>query len=341
MEFGAFDYIWLSLGIPVLIVIYIYGVWSRKKNLRIIFDQELVNQALSRVSLIKRHLLFSLFLICFALMVLALMQPKWGTKTTQIAERGIEVVIGIDVSKSMLANDLEPDRQTAAKRSISELLDLLAGNRVGLIEFANLPWVLAPLTTDITALKNFYLTEADAETFVHPGTEIGTAIDKAIGMFTPNTHIMKVLVLYSDGETHDEESNTLEAAQLAADNGIIIFTVCVGTNHGGFIPIRDPATGNIIDYKKDEEGNNIRTMPETEVLEQIADLTGGDFYFYSAQGEIAQNLFSRIDQLEKTEFGIAQRENLVERFQIFLIPVLIGMIFFILIPERKKKENQR
>lgn len=268
------------------------------------------------------------------LFALALAQPQCGSHSELTKRRGIDVVVALDVSKSMLARDVQPSRLERAKLELMTLLDSLKGDRVGIVAFAGDAFIQCPLTSDYAAAKMF-LKAVDPEQMNDPGTNIGAALDRAKDVFdgAERGAKEKVVVLISDGE--DLSGEIQEGLDALKESGVRVFTVGIGSETGEPIPILDKK-GEIAGYRKDSAGNTVLTRLDRAGLTQIAEATGGQF-FYQPRAVAMSGVVEQIEKLQKTELESRLSVRYVERFQYLLGPglllVLVGMAIR---PSRRK-----
>ncbi|MGB9742652.1 MAG: VWA domain-containing protein [candidate division WOR-3 bacterium] len=267
-----------------------------------------------------------LFFTALVLFVIALARPRWGEKLQLFKSRGIAVVVALDGSKSMLAEDVKPNRLARAKAELAALIDELAGNAVGIVGFAGDAYALCPLTTDLEAAKMF-LDIISPEMMPVPGTDFGKAIAVATQLFNP-TALTKALVLVTDGE--DLGKNTEAAVLAAKEAGVRIYPVAISTPEGA--PIPEPGQSGTV-YKKDASGNVVISRMDERKLILIAQATGGRFY--RLEGFSADRLRAELDRLEKEELGGGEFSGYVERYQGFLLAGLLALFLALFIPERK------
>jgi Ca-activated chloride channel family protein len=325
--FGGSIYLWLLLVVIGLIVLEII-LWNKKKKLIAgLFPGELTDLMFNNWSK-KKHLIRQvLFVLAILFLILALARPQWGRKTEVTGRQGIDVMIAIDVSKSMLASDLTPNRLENAKSSLNLIIDELAGNRIGLVAFAGSSFVNCPLTTDVGAVKIF-LRSIDTELIPDPGTDIDSAIQKCVKAFGKSTN-SKVIILLTDGE--ELTGSALSAAELARKEGIRIFAVGIGSLEGAPIP----AEGG---FKKDKQGNVILTRVNQELLKVLSEKTGGRAFLISQDRTGYQKLFAAISTLPKQRLKNSVAYQYQDRFQIFIFLCLLCLVAEMLIPERKHEE---
>jgi Ca-activated chloride channel family protein len=267
------------------------------------------------------------------LFAVALAQPQCGSRTELARRRGIDLVVAVDASKSMLARDVAPDRLERAKLELNALLDSLKGDRVGIVAFAGDAYVQSPLTSDYAAAKLF-LRAVDPEQMQQGGTNIGAALQLAQSMLEGADRGAKdrVVVLLSDGE--DLSGEEMDAAEALHAAGIKVFAVGIGSEAGEPIPERGK-NGDVVGYKKDAAGNTVLTRLDRAGLEAVAQLTGGEF-FYQPHGVAVQEVAARIDRLQKSEIESRLTVRWDERFQLFLAPGLALLALGMLLPGRRR-----
>jgi Ca-activated chloride channel homolog len=267
------------------------------------------------------------------LFAVALAQPQCGSRTELARRRGIDLVVAIDASKSMLARDVAPDRLDRAKLELNSLLDSLKGDRVGIVAFAGDAYVQSPLTSDYAAAKLF-LRAVDPEQMQQGGTNIGAALQLAQSMLENADRGAKdrVVVLLSDGE--DLSGEEMEAAESLKAAGIKVYAVGIGSEAGEPIPELGKS-GEVVGYKKDASGNTVLTRLDRAGLEAVAQLTGGEF-FYQPHGVAVQEVAARIDRLQKSEIESRLTVRWDERFQSFLAPGLLLLTLGLLLPGHRR-----
>jgi Ca-activated chloride channel family protein len=250
-----------------------------------------------------------LVLLGTSCLVLALVQPQFGTKLEMVSRRGVDVIVALDVSRSMLAQDLKPNRLERARFEVTSFIDRLEGDRVGLVAFAGQSLVLCPLTLDYGAAKLF-LDAADTDAVPYQGTAIAEAIRAAGRAFGSQDRKYKALVLITDGEDH--AGRVLEAARQAGDEGVRIFAVGVGTPDGELIPIGQEGQG---DFLKDQGGNVVKSRLDEGALREIARITDGG-YVRSGGGRVGlEEVYAQVDAMEKRDLGSRRYTQFVDRYQ--------------------------
>ncbi len=324
-----FQFYWL---IPVLLVFFIWSFRRRKTLLKRIGDEKLVNQLVLSVSHRKQIWKVILLFFSYLVVVFALADPQIGTRLEEVKRSGVDIFVALDVSKSMLAEDVPPNRLDKAKHEISTFIDRLKGDRIGLICFSGIAFVQCPLTLDYSAAKLF-LNDIDTGIIPQPGTAISRAIDIARKSFVSKEFKHKVLIIITDGEDH--EGDPVELAKEARKDGIIIYTIGIGSLQGAPIPEYD-SYGNRTGYKKDREGQIVTTKLNVLTLEKIAFETGGKYYISSSGESELNKIYDEISGMEEKELSSRQFTQYEDRFQIFLIIALIVLIFETLLGERRK-----
>ncbi len=291
------------------------------------------------ISYSKRR--WQLFVQCLGLafIVLALARPQMGISQQEIRSEGIELMILADVSESMLAEDLRPSRLAQMKIELAKLLDLMPGNKVGVIAFAGSSSLLCPLTTDPNALK-MYIDSLDTNSVSSQGTNFESALNHAKEAFEKggvtqdqSLRTTRAILIVSDGE--DQEKNALEAAQKLAEGNIRIFTMAYVTAKGASIPTRDQR-GNMTGYKKDRSGQTIITEVKGDFLQKLATVGKGQFYFAQLDGDHLRKFVHDLGDLEKSQFQSALATQYDEKFT---YPLFLGFILLtlsLLISDRKK-----
>lgn len=294
----------------------------------------------SSVSPKKRRLKQILQLLTVGLFILALARPQMGESQQEIRSEGVEIIFAVDVSESMLAEDVKPSRLAQAKAELSRLVDLMPGNKIGVVAFAGSAALLSPLTNDPGAIK-MYLESLDTNSVSTQGTNFLEALKASKEAFQRGgvdtddvVKVTRVIVMASDGEDH--EPGALDEAKKMVSEGIRIFTLAYGTEKGGAIPVRD-GMGFLKGYKKDRQGNTILSIVKGEALKSLAEAGKGSFYFATFGGQQTRHLVEDIDKLEKTQFESAVATQYEERFQAILLVGIILGILEIFLGERRSR----
>jgi Ca-activated chloride channel family protein len=250
----------------------------------------------------------------------------------EVKREGVDIIVALDVSLSMQAEDIAPNRLEKAKHEISKLIDILQGDRIGLVAFAGMAHVQCPLTLDYSAAKLF-LRMMDTDLIPRPGTAIGEAIKTSVKAFKQTERKHKVLILITDGEDHETEP--VKEAEKAAEEGIRIFTIGLGSSQSVPIPLYD-RFGNQVGFKKDRNGDVVTTKLDVTTLQKIAYTTDGKYYISTAGEAELEEIYDEINAMEKKELTSRQFTQYESRFQIFLLLDLFLLLFEIIIPVRKR-----
>ncbi len=335
LRFANPEYFYLYWLIPLFILFFVWSFRKKRKLLQRIGDENLVNQLIQSVSRKKQIWKVVIVLLAFCFLIFALADPQIGTKLENVKREGVDILVALDVSKSMLAEDVSPNRLEKAKHEISTFIDGLRGDRIGLICFSGLSFVQCPLTLDYSAAKLF-LNDIDTDIIPRPGTAIGKAITTASESFVTKEFKHKVLILITDGEDHG--GDPVEIAKEAAKDGMVIYTIGIGSPQGAPIPVYDKY-GNRTGYKKDNEGNVITTKLDVLTLEKIAFETGGKYYISSHGESELEKIYDEIAEMEKKELSSRQFTQFEDRFQIFLLATIIFLLIETLLSERRKMKQ--
>ncbi|MBX3043363.1 MAG: VWA domain-containing protein [Candidatus Kapabacteria bacterium] len=331
-EFENIEYLYGLTGVPVLfIVYYLFRRW-RRKRLSSIGNMELVKSLIPDFTGFKPLLKFLFLIVAFTGVILALAGPRIGTKLEEVKRMGVEIIIAVDVSNSMLSEDIKPNRMERSKQAIMRLIDKLEDDRLGIIIFAGKSYLQLPLTTDYSAAK--LITSTLSPDLVSlQGTAIGSAIELAIETFTDDDTKSKALIIITDGENHEDDA--ISAANKAIDKGIVIHTIGMGSSSGGPIPVYEG--GRMSGYRKDRQGNTIMSKLDPEILQQIAVASGGEFVFADVSDVNLSELINKLSSMEKEEFGTKKFTEFDEKFQIFLLIVVIFLTLEFFISEKKNR----
>ncbi len=346
MEWLYAEYIWSLLAVPVALLLFLWAGWQRRRATQLFGDKSLVARLTQAVSNRRRRWKAAFVVLGVFCLALALMGPRFGTKLREVKREGIDLVIALDVSLSMTAEDVAPNRLDRSKNEIKKLLDNLTGDRVGLVIFAGDAFIQCPLTTDYSAVRLF-LDVADPSMIPTPGTDFGAALTLAQQAFRGASESeesiqedrTRAILIASDGENH--VANISQLISDARDEGIVIFTAGVGETDGVPIPIY--RNGRRVDYKKDRNGRVVSTRLEEQSLEDLG--SEGGYFRIARTSSSLPNLLEALDRLEKTEFGAEEFEEYEEQFQ---WPLALGLILLIgerLVPDRRRRtepnaENQ-
>ena len=323
------EYLYALVALPVLLVLFIlYLRWKKRATSRL-GETPLVQSLMPDVSKYRPGIKFGLKLLALALLFIGWANPQWGSKKEEVKRKSVDVLIALDISTSMYAQDIPPNRLERAKRFAEGLVDKLKGERIGLILFAGSAYLQMPVTTDYAAAKLF-VRSANPNLAGTQGTAISEAIELARKTFEGEDGSHKALIIITDGEDHDGYANDEAAA--ARDDGIFLFTVGVGTSSGSFIPINIRGRE---DYKRNNTGQPIRSKLNEEMLEEVAE-NGDGSYFHIAEGDaVAEDLKNRIEQMEKRELEVRSFTEYNSYFQYFIAAGLLLLIIEFLISYRR------
>ncbi|NUN14700.1 MAG: VWA domain-containing protein [Myxococcales bacterium] len=360
LRFENMDAAWGFVAVFVVILAYVFLFLWRRRVMRRAGDLPLLRQLASQVSK-TRQVVNAIFVVAaLVLIVLTLMRPRYGVKDGAVTNAGIDLAIALDVSKSMKVRDVVPERLEGARLEINALLDRLQSGRVSLVPFAGVPFVQSPLTHDFGVIKD-YLRDLRISDMPVGGTAVGRALREALATLEPESDKNdkdkgansqdndglerikqfagskhKAIILYTDGEDHDSEP--LEVAKLAAEAGVRIFTVGVGTRSGNAIPILTD-DGSVTGYMKAEDGKTPLISELNEpLLREIAEITGGQYFQY-ANRSVADDVYAQIDKLEKQEYEARFAKLGEDRFQFLLLPGIFLLLLEIWIGDRRRTKK--
>lgn len=314
-RFWVLHLLWL---LPLAAVALVVSNRLKRQAMERFADPELLARITGRDQSGRRFLKSLFLLISLGLMVFALAGPRWGSHYQEVSRKGVDIMILVDVSPSMLVEDVEPNRLQRARREILDLLRIVQGDRLGLIAFSGAAFVQCPLTLDYGALEMF-LNALEPDLVPVPGTDLGAAIEAGLSAFDPKSETDKVMILITDGE--DNEKKGLEAAQKAEGQGVKIFVFGIGEASGGPIPLTDGKGG----FKKDKEGNLILSKLDEESLRRMAAMTGG-VYVRSVAGDLDLDILYFDGIKPRTEAETLKSGKIKvyeERFTIFVLAALL------------------
>ncbi|MBT6251727.1 MAG: VWA domain-containing protein [Flavobacteriaceae bacterium] len=332
LQWDAPNYFYFLLLIPLMMMGYSFLlVWKRNAKKR--FGSPVLLEALApRHSAFKTHLKFGVLLLGISALILAMVNPKMGTELETVKREGVDLVFAVDVSKSMLAEDIAPNRLEKAKRLVSETINKLSGDRVGIIAYAASAVPQLPITTDYESAKMF-LQALNTNMLSSQGTAIAEAIELSKTYFDNENQTNRVLCIFSDGEDHEEGGEL--AAKTAAEEGITIFTVALGTEKGDVIPIK--RNGVTSTFKKDAEGEVVITRMNTTILKEVAENTNGIFLLGDNTSEVVAAITNRLLEMDKAEFEAKQFVRFKDQYQWLLAIGLFLICLDLFLLDRKTK----
>jgi Ca-activated chloride channel family protein len=332
MTFATPQFLWLLLLVPLTAVVIMAADRRARKAIHKLGDRDLIQRLSATVNWRGRKWHTALWLLAGSLLILALARPQWGHETQLVEQEGVQVMVALDISNSMLAEDPAPNRLERAKLEISDLMTRLGGDEVGLVLFSGASFVQFPLTSDYDTARAF-LRNANPDMISRQGTEIGEAIRTALGGFDEKRTSQKVILIMTDGETHDDD--VLAATELAAEENVVIYTVGFGSPEGSPVPELD-SYGRVVGYKSDQSGNTVISRLDETTLRQIADLTGGNYYAATGRGQELDALAAEIDSLQGESLQSRFQTQKTERFQWFVLAGLVLIISSLFIPDRTR-----
>jgi Ca-activated chloride channel family protein len=329
IKWAAPQFLSLLFIIPVLFVGIVIFMIRKRSRLDAFADKIMIPRITDSVSMRLQITRSMMFVFAFAFLVVALARPKWGEKLQIYKGKGIDVVIALDASKSMLAQDIKPNRLSRAKTEINLLLDNLSGDRVGITAFAGDCYVMCPLTTDVDAAKLF-LDIISPDVVPRPGTNLEKAIQVSSSLFNPDEDTYKALVVFTDGD--NLVGDPMAAVSRIKDEGIKLFAVGMGTLEGSPVPELDKQ-GNFVSYKKDRDDKIVMSRLTERLLVVLAKATDGRYF--RTEGIYVDRLMAELDKIKKKEIGGGEYVEYEERFQYFLIPAFVFLFLAAFLNDRK------
>lgn len=326
-RFASPDYLYLLFVVPLAVAVFVYAERDRRRRLARFGDAATLKALMPDVSRVRVHVKQSIYLLAAVCMILALARPQVGSRLKEVKREGIEIMLAVDVSNSMLAEDFEPSRLERTKYAIDRLLEGLEQDKIGLVVFAGDAYVQLPITSDYLTARNF-TRQISPDMVSKQGTAIGTAIDMAASSFSSQSEGSRVMILITDGENHEDDA--LDAARRAAEKGIKIYTIGIGTPQGA--PIR---LGG--DFIKDEKGDMVVSKLDEATLRQVALLTGGAYIRSTKQSLGLSEIIDQINKTEKSEFTATMFEEFDEQYGYFAGAALgLLMIGWGILPRRNR-----
>ena len=332
MNYGNPNYLYLLPAIPLLIIGYILVFRKKMKDLNKFASVELLQKAGLSINKKRQWLKAILIIVGVLFLIFTLIEPKWGYHWEEVEKKCIDIVIAVDTSRSMLADDVKPNRLEVAKREIEDLLNVLEGDRVGLVVFAGSAFIYCPLTSDYGAFRLF-LNDLNTNIIPLGGTAIAEAIRKGISTFEANSKNHKAIILITDGENHEDDP--LKAASMAKEQAIVVYTVGVGKKDGSYIKVKDESGNEVL--LKDRQGQVIKSRLDEITLNKIALETGGLYTpAYGTKWGLEKIYKNSIAKIEESTYKTQRVKRYVNRFQIplFIAVVLVALESFL--SDRKK-----
>lgn len=325
------EYIHLFWLLAAMIILFVVMLQWKRQALKRYGDFSVFGAITDRLSFLRPKFKFVLLLIGMAFLILAIMNPQIGSKLRKAERKGIDLMLAVDVSNSMDATDIRPSRLRRARQAISQLIDELSGDRIGIVVFAGKAYTQLPITSDYSAAK-MYLSTMNSQMVPAQGTSIGSAIDLAMDSFNDEEHSRAIIVI-TDGENHEEDA--LKMAEAAHEQGITVHTIGMGLPEGGPIPIMK--NGQRVGFKKDKKGNTVVTRLDEQMLSSIAQAGGGIYVRANNAKAGLKTIFDEINKMEKKEFESKVYADYEDRFQYFLAIAIVFIILELMMVNRKSK----
>ena len=325
-------YLYILILLPIILLVFIYNKYWQKRTIKKYFDDATFNFLSPELSSTKSYIKTSLTLLIVSILVFGLVNPKIGTELKTVKREGVDIVFAIDVSKSMLAEDIAPNRIFKAKRLVSEIFNKLGSDRVGIIAYASTAIPVLPITNDFSSAKMF-LESLNTDMLSSQGTSIVEAIELSKGYFDDENQTNRVLCILSDGEDHEYDEN--QFISTVSDSGIIILSVGLGSTKGAPIPIKE---NNIVkSYKKDDKGEVVITKLNDELLKKIATQSSGKYIKGDNTSLVVDEIINELKEMDKKEFESKQFVSFKDQFQWFLGAGLLLFLVNSIIFDKKTK----
>lgn len=325
-------YLYILILLPIILLVFLYNKYWQKITIKKYFDDATFNFLSPELSSTKSYIKTSLTLLIISILVFGLVNPKIGTELKTVKREGVDIVFAIDVSKSMLAEDIAPNRIFKAKRLVSEIFNKLGSDRVGIIAYASTAIPVLPITNDFSSAKMF-LESLNTDMLSSQGTSIVEAIELSKGYFDDENQTNRVLCILSDGEDHEYDEN--QFISTLSDSGIIILSVGLGSTKGAPIPIKE---NNIVkSYKKDDKGDVVITKLNDELLKKIATQSSGKYIKGDNTSLVVDEIINELKEMDKKEFESKQFVSFKDQFQWFLGAGLLLFLVNSIIFDKKTK----
>lgn len=330
-RFANGELLYLLILVPVLVIVYLLAVGRRRRLVARFGNPGLLRELMPDFSRGRIRFKAVLFIAAYTLLVFAAARPQFGSKLREEHSRGVEMMLVVDVSNSMMAEDFEPNRLERTKYAIGKLFEGLQQERVGLVVFAGEPKVQLPITSDYRMAQAF-AKRISPSLVGEQGTAIGRALEQAMLSFSSQSEQSRVIVLVTDGENHEDDA--VEAARKAAEQGIRIYTIGIGTPEGAPIQIDG-------DFIKDENGEMVVSKLDEAMLEQIASITGGAYVRATKQSIGLEEIVKSIDEMEKSDLATVRFEEYNEQYQYPLAAALVLLVLDVFILSRRNPRLRR
>jgi Ca-activated chloride channel homolog len=329
-KFAHPEYLFLLILVPVLIGVFIYTTLKKRRNLKQFGNPDLLAQLMPNVSVVRPQVKFYLQLTAIVLLIIVLAQPQFGTKTENVKRQGIEVMIALDVSNSMMAQDIQPSRLEKAKQVLSKLVDEMNNDKIGLIVFAGDAYTQLPITVDYVSAKMFFST-ISPNLVPRQGTAIGSAIDLAIKSFGTKGKAGRAIIVITDGENHEDDA--IGAAKLAAENDIAVHVIGMGKPDGAPIPVQ-----GTMSFWKDKDGNVVVSKLNEQMGKEIAEAGKGVYVRADNSNAAFKVIEKELDSMAKSDIKTSSFSEYNEQFQSFaLLALLILIVDFFMFDRINKR----
>ena len=338
MRFANPEYLYLLILLPVVALLFFYSIYRRNKDLKSYGDPQLLKALIPSYASLRNHLTFWLSLTAIMLLLFVLARPQFGAKKETVTTRGVEVVVALDISNSMLADDITPNRLEKAKRLISRIINKSGENKVALIVFAGDAFVQLPITSDFISAKMF-LESITPRLIDRQGTDIAAAINLAAKSFTPNEKVGKAIVIITDGENH--EGGAEEAARMAAEKGMNVFVLGIGSEKGGRIPMGRN------DFLRDSDGYVVVTKLNEEMARGIAEAGKGVYITVDNTNNAQTIIDNELDKLAKDDIKTEMYTKYKEQFMaiavlafiVLVVEIILNVVLDSIALSKRKKNN--
>ena len=331
-RFANAQYLQLLYVIPVLVVVFLIAAFYKKRAIKRLGNSRLLKYLMPDMSGARTVVKFAIMLLALTAVIFAIARPQFGSRLKEVKREGVEIIIALDVSNSMLAGDIKPNRLERAKMAISKLVEELRDDRIGLIVFAGDAYMQIPITADYSAIK-LILPSINNNIVPKQGTAIGSAINMGMRSFDPESNRDKALIIITDGENH--EDNPIEIAREAADKNITIHTIGMGTAQGSPVPEVNQYGRKV--FRKDKQGNIVVSKLDEVTLQKIA-MEGNGKYIRASNANLGLNtIFREISKMEKKEIKKKVYADYDDRFQYLAGLALILLLVEFMLLERKNK----
>lgn len=331
-RFAHPEYLYALSIIPFFVLVYIILRTQRKKALNKFGEPEIIKELMPNASNSRPVIKFTIWMLALTALIFAIARPQFGSKLTKEKRKGVELIIALDVSNSMLAEDIQPNRLERSKRAIQSLIEKLKDDKLGLVVFAGDAYTQLPITSDYSSAKLF-LSSVNTGIVPRQGTAIGSAIKLAVNSFSPQFEGNKAIIVITDGEDHEDDA--LEATKAATEQGIKVHTIGMGLPQGGPIPMINQYGQK--DYRKDKEGNTVITKLNEPMMQQIA-AAGNGVYVRANNSQVGLSaIYNEIEKMDATEMESQIYSEYAEQYQWLIALAIFLLLFDFLILERKNK----